>query len=563
MSDDIKALKQVREGLERSIASHDKLRAEKVSQLEAVDRAIAALSEDRERWVVNPNAAQDGQKLMVEIPRGFDAWPPPDTDALLGQTIEAVFTTRDFAIWTYGEHIDFEGHRPYAYRIVPPAPTTVSKSKWEGVLLDDVSRETSPVQSASERDKAYQDDSGGYTAVSSQWRVWPSHPFPPPPEMPGYAIERKREAGIDCYRYMPSDINPAPEVRKEDEQDAAAKFDASEIESEASNLSSFELEYLVSFCGLTEAKPWGAAMSAVMETLAGYRMIAGESDATPTALGRAVASWSFYGDASSGQPPPQEAPAIPEGGAQGVPSQYVADDVPITVDPETSDEERAGIAIAEGYRAGLRKDKRDSSHMQEDRRALWRWGYDVARDPTGIGPEMGIPFGSPEDDPGAQAVTEYEPQPADIGAALSGLDSQGIQQDTTEQTEHDRPKLTNEEFESLEKIDGVLDAEPSPILRSEVPPAAETYLAPSGDEFATVNGQTHLIVSDEAEAQGQAETAPQAAYAPIHNEDEPSDAAVFAHGLNVEIDQKADNTNPFNPFRIFGGAKKTLVGEGV
>lgn len=125
---------------------------------------------------------------------------------------------------------------------------------------------------------------------------------------------------------------------------------------------------------------------------------------------------------------------------------------------------------------------------------------------------------------------------------------------STEQTEHDRPKLTNEEFESLEKIDGVLDAEPSPILRSEVPPAAETYLAPSGDEFATVNGQTHLIVSDEAEAQGQAETAPQAAYAPIHNEDEPAavhpDAAFWAKALPAEAEAKAQDQK-FNPFRLF------------
>lgn len=128
----------------------------------------------------------------------------------------------------------------------------------------------------------------------------------------------------------------------------------------------------------------------------------------------------------------------------------------------------------------------------------------------------------------------------ETGETQSELDSSQIEGGDRVEPLHDRPKLTNEEFESLEKIDGVLDAEPSPILRSEVPPAAETYLAPSGDEFATVNGQTHLIVSDEAEAQGQAETAPQAAYAPIHNEDEPSDAAVFAHGLNVELDQKAE-----------------------
>jgi len=122
-------------------------------------------------------------------------------------------------------------------------------------------------------------------------------------------------------------------------------------------------------------------------------------------------------------------------------------------------------------------------------------------------------------------VIAYRIIPTPPGLIEASADAERIEDardgtPSTEQTEHDRPKLTNEEFESLEKLDGVLDAEPSPILRSEVPPAAETYLAPSGDEFATVNGQTHLIVSDEAEAQGQAETAPQAAYAPIHNEDD-------------------------------------------
>jgi len=84
----------------------------------------------------------------------------------------------------------------------------------------------------------------------------------------------------------------------------------------------------------------------------------------------------------------------------------------------------------------------------------------------------------------------------ETGETQSELDSSQIEGGDRVEPLHDRPKLTNEEFESLEKIDGVLDAEPSPILRSEVPPAAETYLAPSGDEFATVNGQTHLIVSD-------------------------------------------------------------------
>ena len=225
-------------------------------------------------------------------------------------------------------------------------------------------------------------------------------------------------------------------------------------------------------------------------------------------------------------PPAQEAPAIPEGFIPWGGGEYL----PVA----------RGTPLVVLYRNGSEVDCTAGDEMSE----FWHRSSTLVDH-------------SPDHDIIAYRVIE-------TGETQSELDSSQIEGGDRVEPLHDRPKLTNEEFESLEKIDGVLDAEPSPILRSEVPPAAETYLAPSGDEFATVNGQTHLIVSDEAEAQGQAETAPQAAYAPIHNEDEPSDAAVFAHGLNVEIDQKAEPKR-INIFGIEfgGGAKKTLVGEGV
>lgn len=227
-------------------------------------------------------------------------------------------------------------------------------------------------------------------------------------------------------------------------------------------------------------------------------------------------------------PPAQEAPAIPEGFIPWGGGEYL----PVA----------RGTPLVVLYRNGSEVDCTAGDEMSE----FWHRSSTLVDH-------------SPDHDIIAYRVIE-------TGETQSELDSSQIEGGDRVEPLHDRPKLTNEEFESLEKIDGVLDAEPSPILRSEVPPAAETYLAPSGDEFATVNGQTHLIVSDEAEAQGQAETAPQAAYAPIHNEDEPAavhpDAAFWAKALPAEAEAKAEEQK-FNPFRLFGGAKKTLVGEGV
>ena len=302
---------------------------------------------------------------------------------------------------------------------------------------------------------------------------------------------------------------PVPtEVRKQDEQDAAVKpyrvYVENSVRGEATSLgfdtSVFALDYAQRM----------SASGAVTRVHVVEGMSAPNSET--------IFLW-------EAPPPPQEAPAIPEGFIPWGGGEYL----PVA----------RGTPLVVLYRNGSEVDCTAGDEMSE----FWHRSSTLVDH-------------SPDHDIIAYRVIE-------TGETQSELDSSQIEGGDRVEPLHDRPKLTNEEFESLEKIDGVLDAEPSPILRSEVPPAAETYLAPSGDEFATVNGQTHLIVSDEAEAQGQAETAPQAAYAPIHNEDEPSDAAVFAHGLNVEIDQKADNTNPFNPFRLFGGAKKTLVGEGV
>ena len=48
--------------------------------------------------------------------------------------------------------------------------------------------------------------------------------------------------------------------------------------------------YLLGWCGLGEAQPWGAAMSFAMEMAHGYNLIRGESDATPTQFGASVAA---------------------------------------------------------------------------------------------------------------------------------------------------------------------------------------------------------------------------------------------------------------------------------
>lgn len=49
-------------------------------------------------------------------------------------------------------------------------------------------------------------------------------------------------------------------------------------------------DYLLGWCGLAEPQPWGAAYSFAIEVAAGYGLIRGESDPTPTQLGRDAAA---------------------------------------------------------------------------------------------------------------------------------------------------------------------------------------------------------------------------------------------------------------------------------
>lgn len=64
------------------------------------------------------------------------------------------------------------------------------------------------------------------------------------------------------------------------------------------------IPYLLGWTGWGERQPWGAATSFAMEVAASHHLIEGESDATPTLLGRAVASYLASADRSpKGQDP--------------------------------------------------------------------------------------------------------------------------------------------------------------------------------------------------------------------------------------------------------------------
>ena len=43
--------------------------------------------------------------------------------------------------------------------------------------------------------------------------------------------------------------------------------------------------YLLDWCGMGDPQPWGAATGFALEVAAGYGLIEGESDGTPTELG--------------------------------------------------------------------------------------------------------------------------------------------------------------------------------------------------------------------------------------------------------------------------------------
>lgn len=107
----------------------------------------------------------------------------------------------------------------------------------------------------------------------------------------------------------------------------------------------------------------------------------------------------------------------------------------------------------------------------------------------------------------------------------------------------------------------IVDDTPT-IPRSEIPPGAavETF-TDAGVETVKLSGLTHIVTDDPA---GIAETKPEAAYAPIHNEDEPATDPVaddFVKGILNEVEAKAEPKR-INIFGIEFGAKK-LVQEGV
>jgi hypothetical protein len=56
---------------------------------------------------------------------------------------------------------------------------------------------------------------------SQAWQVPAQFPFPPPPEIEGYVIERKIEAGVGMFRYLPD--APAPSHKAEQPPEGAAR----------------------------------------------------------------------------------------------------------------------------------------------------------------------------------------------------------------------------------------------------------------------------------------------------------------------------------------------------
>jgi hypothetical protein len=170
---------------------------------------------------------------------------------------------------------------------------------------------------------------------------------------------------------------------------------------------------------------------------------------------------------------------------------------------------------------------------------------------------------------------------------------------STEQTEHDRPKLTNEEWDKLEKVaavDGVdqtevvdqtnaliseendaptgsgapvsstniaadesvpvLDAtDIAEVLQKNVPGDALLATYADGKLYATFGGSTYLVIDSPKDADAFKETEPSAAYAHINEIDEPAgDAAVFARGpeREKELIAEAEHDKPNFIERVLG-----------
>jgi hypothetical protein len=119
-------------------------------------------------------------------------------------------------------------------------------------------------------------------------------------------------------------------------------------------------------------------------------------------------------------------------------------------------------------------------------------------------------------------------------------------------TEHFADILAYRPISPEPESDQVLDAEPAPVLRSDVPPDATTYEAPSGATFAQVGGETRLVVSDEAEVQAVAETPAAEAYGAAH-EVANHEARMFAHGL---VSDGQRHQEPSIIEKLFGSKSK-------
>jgi hypothetical protein len=78
------------------------------------------------------------------------------------------------------------------------------------------------------------------------------------------------------------------------------------------------IPYLLGWCGRGPDQPWGAAHSFALEMGASYGVIRGESDPTPTEMGRLVADiFASAGEAGTAKTEglgPKDEHAAPEGG---------------------------------------------------------------------------------------------------------------------------------------------------------------------------------------------------------------------------------------------------------
>ena len=144
-----------------------------------------------------------------------------------------------------------------------------------------------------------------------------------------------------------------------------------------------------------------------------------------------------------------------------------------------------------------------------------------------------------------QIIEAYNALPAEAGAPPSELESSPEPGDDRVEPLHDRPKLTNEEFESLEKIAEYFVDQPTALISEENEAQSASETPVSSTVFLD---QAEAAINDKSE-------------------DEPvthPDAAFWAKALPAEAEAKAESKR-INIFGIEfgGGAKKTLVGEGV